>query len=280
MDMTISRRTAIKGLAAALSVSFSGLAAQAGETLDRILSDGVLTVGTNSDYRPNSFMNDNNELDGFDIAVSKEVAARLGVDVKFVTPGWEVMTAGRWAGRWDMVVGSMTPTKARAEVLDFPAIYYFSPAAFAVHKTSSAEKPGDLDGKIVGVVSASTYNRYLEHDLKLDVVGMPAFTYDVTPGEIRAYSDVNEFDDLALGDGARLHAVLQSVPVIGEAVAVGLPIKQLGEPVFFEPLALATDKGDAELNARLHNIIEEMKSDGTLAKLSVKWHGTDLVSTN
>lgn len=277
--MTISSRTVITGFATALSVSFCGLAAQAGETLDRILNNGVLTVGTNSDYRPNSFMNDNNELDGFDIAVSKEVAARLGVDVKFVTPGWEVMTAGRWAGRWDMVVGSMTPTKARAEILDFPAIYYFSPAAFAVHKTSPAEKPGDLDGKTVGVVSASTYNRYLEHDLKLDVVGMPAFTYDVTPGEIRAYSDVNEFDDLALGDGARLHAVLQSVPVIAEAVSVGLPIKQLGEPVFFEPLALATDKGDAELNARLHDIIKEMRSDGTLAKLSVKWHGTDLVST-
>lgn len=278
--MQNKKRTTLIGLVATVSLSFSGFAAVAGDTLDRILSKGVLTVGTNSDYRPNSFMNDDNELDGFDIAVSKEVAARLGVDVKFVTPGWEVMTAGRWAGRWDMVVGSMTPTKARAEVLDFPAIYYFSPAAFAVHKTSTAQKVEDLNGKIVGVVSASTYNRYLEHDLKLDVVGMPEFTYDVTPAEIRAYSDVNEFDDLALGDGARIHAVLQSVPVIAEAAAVGLPIKQLGEPVFFEPLALATDKGDADLNARLHDIIEEMKQDGTLAKLSVKWHGSDLVTTN
>lgn len=266
---------AILGLAALLPI---GSASQAGEALDRILEKGLLTVGTNSDYRPNSFMNAENRLDGFDIEVSEEIAKRLGVGVKFVTPGWEVMTAGRWSGRWDMVVGSMTPTTARAEVLDFPAVYYFSPAVFAVHKTSEAKELSDLNGKVVGVVSASTYHRYLEHDLKLDVVGMPKFSYEVTPAQIKTYGDINEFDDLALGDGARLHAVLQSVPVVDAAVKSGLPVKPLGAPVFFEPLAIATDKGDAELNARLAAIVEEMKADGTLAALSSKWHGVDLVS--
>jgi polar amino acid transport system substrate-binding protein len=44
-------------------------------------------------------------------------------------------------------------------------------------------------------------------------------------------------------------------------------------------LAIAIDKGDKELGDKLASIVEEMKKDGTLAKLSVKWHGTDLVST-
>ncbi|WP_026480712.1 transporter substrate-binding domain-containing protein [Ahrensia sp. 13_GOM-1096m] len=278
--MQSSKRSILAGIAATLCLTMAGIGAQAGETLDRVNDKGVLTVATNSDYRPNSFMNDSNELDGFDISVSKEIAKRLGVEIKFVTPGWEVMSAGRFSGRWDMVVGSMTPTKARAEVLDFPALYYFSPAAFAVHNDSPAAKPSDLDGKIIGVVSASTYNRYLEHNLDLDVVGMPEFTYDVTPGEIITYGDVNEFDDLALGDGARIHAVLQSVPVIEEAIRSGLPIKRIGSPVFFEPLAVATDKGDVEFNARLSEIVDAMKADGTLAAMSVKWHGVDLVTTN
>ncbi|MCX7561206.1 transporter substrate-binding domain-containing protein [Sulfitobacter sp. F26204] len=277
--MLTTRRSAIAGLAAVISVTCSVVTANAGEALDRVTNSGVLKVATNSDYPPNSFMNDNNELDGFDILVAKEIGKRMGVDVEFVTPGWEVMTAGRWSGRWDMVIGSMTPTTARAEVLDFPALYYFSPAVFAVHKDSAATKVSDLDGKVVGVVSASTYQRYLEHDLNLDVVGMPEFTYDVTPGEIRTYTEVNEFDDLSLGDGRRIHAVLQSLPVVTEAVNKGLPVKQLGDPVFYEPLAVVTDKGDADMNARLAEVVTAMTEDGTLAALSVKWHGVDLVTT-
>ena len=277
--MKTTRRLTMAGLAASIIISFGTGAADAGEVLDRITSKGVLKVATNSDYPPNSFLNDNNELDGFDISVAKEIAKHMGVDIEFVTPGWEVMTAGRWSGRWDMVIGSMTPTSARAQILDFPALYYFSPAAFAVHKDSTATKVSDLDGKVIGVVSASTYQRYLEKDLNLDVVGMPSFTYDVTPGEIRAYTEVNEFDDLVLGDGVRLDAVLQSLPVVAEAIKRGLPVKQLGEPVFFEPLAVVIDKGDAELNATLKEIVEAMKADGSLAALSIKWHGLDLVTT-
>jgi polar amino acid transport system substrate-binding protein len=278
--MHFSKRQFLAGVAAITLVATGSIGALAGETLDRVLESGVLKVATNSDYRPNAFMNSANELDGFDIDVSKAIAKRLGVEAKFVTPGWEVMTAGRWSGRWDMVVGSMTPTKARAEVLDFPALYYFSPAAFAVHKDADYQSVSDLDGKKIGVVSASTYHRYLEHNLTLDVVGMPEFTYDVTPGEIKVYTDVNEFDDLSLGDGVRLNAVLQSVPVVAEAISKGLPVTQLGEAVFFEPLAVATDKGDEEFNARLKEIVEELKADGTLAEFSVRWHGVDLVTTN
>ncbi|HAT85507.1 MAG TPA: amino acid ABC transporter substrate-binding protein [Rhizobiales bacterium] len=268
-------------LGALLSAAASLCAAsvQAGEALDAIMKDKMLVVGSNSDYRPNAFMGDDNQLQGFDIDVSKEVAKRLGVDVKFVTPGWEVMTAGRWSGRWHMVVGSMTPTKARAEVLDFPAVYYYTPAAFAVHKNSKATSLEELNGKTIGVVGSSTYHKYLQHNLEINAVGVPEFEYKVKPGEIKLYGDINEFDELALGDGVRLDALVQSVTVIQEAIKKGLPIKQLGDPIFYEPLAIAIDKGDKEFADKLASIVEDMKKDGTLAKLSVKWHGADLVTT-
>lgn len=250
----------------------------AGEILDTVNENKMLIVGTNSDYRPNAFLGDDNQLQGFDIDVSREVAKRLGVNVKFVTPGWEIMTAGRWVGRWHMVVGSMTPTKSRAEVLDFPAVYYFTPASFAVHKDAKSNKISDLNGKVIGVVSTSTYHRYLEKNLSIDALGTPKFEYQVTPGDIRLYGDVNEFDDLSLGEGVRLDAIIQSVPVINQAISKGLPVRALGKPVFYEPLAIAIDKGDAEFGSEISNIVDQMKADGTLAKLSLKWHGTDYVT--
>jgi polar amino acid transport system substrate-binding protein len=50
----------------------------------------------------------------------------------------------------------------------------------------------------------------------------------------------------------------------------------VGEPVFFEPLAVATDKAGSEhskLNAELASIIRAMHEDGTLTALSKKWYG-------
>src|SRR3546814_2930702 len=91
-------------------------------------------MSSDAEYPPQSFLNDKNELDGFDVDVGKEIAKRLGAELKIVTPSWDIITAGNWGGRWDMSVGSMTPPQKRAEVLDFPVVYYYKPAAFAVHK--------------------------------------------------------------------------------------------------------------------------------------------------
>jgi polar amino acid transport system substrate-binding protein len=103
--------------------------ATAGQVLDRVMKTKTLTMSSDPAYPPQSFLNDKNEFEGFDIDVGREIAKRLGAELKVVTPAWEVITAGKWGARWDVSVGSMTPTAERARVLDFPAIYYFTPAA-------------------------------------------------------------------------------------------------------------------------------------------------------
>ena len=110
--MSFTRLT-IFATAIALAIS----PALAGETLDRVMSTKTLTMSSDPEYPPQSFLNDQNEMDGFDVDVGKEIAKRMGVELKLVTPAWEVITAGGWSGRWDMSVGSMTPTKERAKVL-------------------------------------------------------------------------------------------------------------------------------------------------------------------
>ena len=265
----------------AVALMLAAVQSYAGETLDRVNSEGVLVVGTNANWPPQSFLNDENEMDGFDVDVAKEVAGRLGVGVKFVTPSWEVMTAGHWNGRWDITIGSMTPTTTRAQVLDFPALYYFTPASVAVHVDSKAETVSDLSGKVVGVTTASTFELYLKHDLVIDVQGAPAFEYQIEPGEIRTADLASQvLDDLRLGDGVRLDGMIGSLPALLEAIESGYPIRVLGDPIFYEPLSLAIDKGDTEFGDALAKIIDEMRDDGTLTKLSIKWYGVDYATTD
>ena len=60
--------------------------------------------------------------------------------------------------------------------------------------------------------------------------------------------------------------------MIQGAIEAGYPIRFLGDPAFYEPLSLATDKGndDPELDAELARIIAEMQKDYTLSLLSIQ----------
>ena len=274
--MPMSRRGTI--IMAALLAAFAQ-GAQAGEVLDRIKSQGVLKMSTDPEYPPQSSLDAmTNEFVGFDIDVGRAIANRLGVEIQFVTPGWDVITAGRWAGRWDMSVGSMTPTRERAEVLDFPAVYYFTPASLVVHKDNSTiSTVQDAGGKQIGVGQATTYENYLNKNLVIDVVEAPPFEFQIDDAVIRTYeTDLLALDDLRLGDGTRLDGALTALPTILDAIKRGYPLKVVGDPLFKEPLAIAIDKGDPEFAAEISRIVSEMKSDGTLEKLSDKYYGTDL----
>lgn len=247
--------------------------------LEKIESDGVLRVSTDPKYPPQSSYNEaTGEWEGFDIDVATEIATRLGVDIEWATPTWNVLTAGRWSDRWELSVGSMTITEERAEVLNFSEPYYFSPAGLAVEDGSDITSFEQLSGRTIGVCGSCTYEFYLTRTLNI-----PDYEVDYKVPEdvtLKTYdTDTTALQDLVLG---RIDAVMSAVPTITEAIDSGSAIQLLGEPVFYEPLAAAADK-DASLDSqpfidRVSEVIQEMHEDGTLTDLSMQWYGEDLTT--
>ncbi len=249
--------------------------------LEDIKSKGELVLSTDANYAPQSFIDDKGKLAGFDIDTAKEVAKRLGVKIKFVTPDWDLIVAGKWVGRWDLSIGSMTITGARAKVVDFSIPYYYTPAQFGVHKKNTSIKTlKDFSGKTVGLGAGTTYESYLDPNQSLSIGGGEKITYQVKGVKGRPYqTDMEAVQDLALGDGLRIDGVLTSGFVIQEAIKKGIPIKHVGEPVFYEPLAAASDKaraGSAKFVKKISSILESMHKDGTLTRFSMKWYGFDV----
>ena len=254
----------------------------ADDLLAQICDKGVLTVSTDPAYPPQSrYVPKKDAYEGFDIDVATEIATRLGVDVAWETPSWDVITAGGWNGRWDLSVGSMTPTNDRQEVLDFSEPYYFTPAVVVVHADNSTvqDLTTDLDGKDVGVCSGCTYEQFL--DKSLNIKGFE-FDFVIDDAVIKGYdTDTTALQDLALGDGTRLDAVITSSTTAQGYVDEGNDVKIVGDPVFYEPLSVAMDKSSkldqASLVEAVSTIVAEMHSDGTLSDLSEEWYdGLDL----
>jgi polar amino acid transport system substrate-binding protein len=253
-----------------------------GDLLAEICERGEITVSTDPAYPPQSSLDPKSGgYEGFDIDVATEIANRLGVDIAWETPSWDVITAGSWNNRWQMSVGSMTPTNDRQQVLDFTQPYYYTPAVVAVHADNSdiSDLSTDLDGKTIGVCAGCTYEQFL--DKSLAIKGFE-FDFIIDDAEIVGYdTDTTAMQDLALGDGERLDAAITSLTVAEGYEKAGNPTKIVGEPVFYEPLAVAIDKSSeldpASLVEAVDGIVGEMHDDGTLTGFSEEWYdGVDL----
>lgn len=265
-------------VAASLTVVSTVLstAANAGQVLDHVLATKTLTVAVGTDWGKMSFLNDKQELDGSDVAVAKAIADHLGVQVKFVTPGWDIIAGGKWQGRWDMAMGQMTPTAARVKVFDFPAIYFYGPVSAVVHKNSKATKLSDLDGKAFGVGAGTSAESYVNHTFTPNWVAAQPIEFKFTAGKVKSYSSsITALDDLRLGDGVRLDAVVADTPIAQDAIKAGYPLKILPGTLFAAPAAIAILHGDKEFSDEIALAVKGIRDNGKLSELTMKWYGED-----
>jgi len=235
----------------------TGLAA---EVLDR----GKMTVANDANFAPFSSINDAGELEGFDVDVAKRVGELLKVDVGFVNPDWATIPTGLKAGRFDVGIGTMTPTEERLKSMDFTKPYFWGTQQLIILKGApQIETPDGLKGKKIAVSNASTPYYFLE-----DLGGV----------NIKAYgTELDALPDLKNGrvDGL----VTAGVAAMG-VVASGEPFEFSGDPLFFEASCFALTKGESDWLALLDWTVATMHEDGSLSELSKRdISGLDLTQT-
>lgn len=249
------------------------------DLLARICEAGKIVVSTDPDYAPQSFIGDDGELDGFDIDVAKKIAESLGVEVEFATPDFAAVVAGNWSGRFDMSVGSVTVTEERTEILDFTQPYYFTPAQMGVTEESGITSIDDLAGEVVCVGEETTYQFWLEGALNLGPGGEVRREAPEGVEVTTLPTDANCAESVQSGR-TDFAGFLTASETLRQAIADGIALVEIEEPVFFEPLAVAFDKSvedNDSLVTEVDRIIGEMHEDGTLTQLSEEWYdGQDL----
>ncbi|MBS3650479.1 amino acid ABC transporter substrate-binding protein [Pseudaminobacter sp. 19-2017] len=247
--MILSRRNLLI-LAAALGISAGPAVAQ--ETLN---------VGSYPNNPPFEFKGESGNFEGFEVDIVTEAAKRLGMNVDIQGLDFQPLFAATSSGRIDVAISSITITQERLGSQSFTQPYYDSDMGIAAKKDGEVKSLADLKGKIVGVLSGSTGDKWSkEHQSEQGFA------------EIKGYNTQQEvLLDLSAG---RIDGVVSDVPGMGYAFTKMQGLAVVDRIKTGEQYGLMMTKNHPLLG-KINDALTEMKKDGTLAAIHKKWFGTE-----
>jgi len=224
------------------------------KSLERIKQAKVIKIASDPSYPPFSYYNAKKELVGFDVALSRELAKRLGVKVEIMPVQWKNIINGLKTGEYDAILGSISVTEERAKVVDFSQPYYYARSQVMVRKDSSLKSVKDLKNKTVGVMGETTF----EDDARTQ--GIANIRRYATNDDTIAALARKEVDAIITDDVVGMYAKNK----------LGVDIESLGNTLSTDKISIAVHKGDSTLLKKIDAIIQEMQNDGTLRDLTEK----------
>lgn len=228
---------------------------------DNIKTAGKITIGVDDSYPPMEYRDDQNKLIGFDVDFGAAIGQKLGIKIEWVPTAWDGIFNALQAKKFDMILSSLSDTADREKEMLFTKPYVQGgPIIVTTKANSSIKTSDDFKGKVIGVQLGSTAEDAVKEFTSIK--------------ETRKYDKITEaLQDLANG---RLDAVVADDQV-GRYYAALSPDKFVTTgKLHDEPFGIGFRLADTGLRDSVQAAIDELKSEGTLSKISQKWFKTDL----
>ncbi|MDO9403621.1 MAG: basic amino acid ABC transporter substrate-binding protein [Polaromonas sp.] len=222
----------------------------------------VYVVGTDAAYAPFESQDEKGEIVGFDIDVVKAVAAKAGIEVKFVNTPWEGIFNALNQGDRDLLVSAVTITEERKQTMDFTEPYFDAQQLIAVKETSKVAKFADLKKLKVGVQTGTTGDEAVTKLLGKTSANIKRF--ESTPLALKEL-EAGGVDAVVADNGVVIHYVNNNA---------GSKFKTVSDTSFdAEKYGMPVKKGNTELLAILNKGLADIKSDGTYDKIYAQYFG-------
>lgn len=218
------------------------------------LADGILTVGTNAEFPPFEYVDDNGEPDGFDIALIKAIGEKLGVEVEVENMEFASLVSSI-GSKIDVSIAGMTVTDERKESVDFSDSYYEAVQYVILPTDSEIATAEDLVGKTIGVQLGTTGDFIASDDIEDTTVQQYNKAVDAVNDLLNGRVDCVIID--------KNPALVFESRFEGQVVAVDGAQFEFGT----EEYAIALPKGDTVLADKINAALAEIKADGTFDEL-------------
>ena len=232
---------------------------------------GTLVMGTNAQFPPYEFRDENNEVAGIDADIAAAIADKLGMELEITDMAFDSLIPALDGGTIDIILAGMTVTPEREESVNFTDSYATGVQVIIVPEDSdiapTEQEDGtmavDLTGKLIGVQAGTTGDMYCTDDY--------------------GQESVRQYDNGALAVSALANGQVDCVVIDNEPaknyVAANTGLKILETEYITEDYAAAIAKDNTELLEQVNAAIAELKADGTIDEIIGKYITTDTADT-
>jgi len=218
----------------------------------------AIRIATEGAYAPWNFLDESGNPAGYEIDLGNELCKRAALECSFQTNEWDSIIPNLLAGNYDAIMAGMSITDERKQTIDFSQSYFPpDPSTFLVRAGTQVDINA-LSGKNVGVQVSTIQASYAKETFGANNTIKEFQTAD------QALADLNAGNvDVILADGAYVDEVL--------AGSSGALEKAGGEVMLGEGMGVGLRKADDELEGKLNAALSDMKKDGSLDALIIKW---------
>ena len=234
-------------------------------TLETILKRGELLVGLEAGYQPFEMQDEKGNIVGFDVDMAYEMGKAIFGEggekkVKLVNTAWEGIIPALVTGKFDIIMSGMTILQSRNLKVNFCEPYYYIGQCLLINKKNADKYKSYKDLNKKGVVITS----------KLGVTG--AFTAEklMPNAELRLFKTEGE-GGLQVANGIADAFIYDEPQVRVFAAKYKDTTVGIFDPITYEPLAWAINKGDPDFLNWLNNFLRQVRGDGTWDQLKQKW---------
>lgn len=223
---------------------------------------GKMVVGTNAEYPPFEYVDEEGKIAGFDPELFDAVAKAAGFEYEFVNTKWDGIFVALAAGEFDAVISAATITDERKQTVDFSAPYFNAGQMITVRGDEmELDTPEELPGHYVGAQMGTTG----------DIVA----TEIVGDEFMKRYEEITlAMQALANGD---IDAIVNDGPTSSDIVKANpeLNLKMVGEPFTDELYGIAVRKDRPEVLAAINTGLATIRGDGTYGDIYKKWFAAE-----
>ena len=227
-------------------------------------------VAIDPTYKPFTFKTADGKPTGFDVDIASALCEEIKRKCVFVEQPWDGMIPGLLAKKYDVIISSMSITADRLKQVDFTDKYYNTPSKIVLRKDIKFDGPASLKGKKIGVLKASTQEKYALGELK--TVGVEVVSYDA---QDQVYLDIKAGRlDGTVADTMEVTGGFLSKPGAENYHFVGT---ELYIPKYFGTGAgVALRKGQAELKGQINAAIKTLRANGKYKAINDKYFTFDV----
>ena len=225
---------------------------------------GKFTVGFDQEFPPMGFVGDDGQFTGFDLELAKEVASRLGLEFVPQPINWDAKDMELDSGNIDCIWNGFT-MQGREDDYTWVGPYMANNQVFVVTADSDIASKADLAGKAVEVQKDSSGLAALQGEAELSA----------SFGSMTEVADYNTAL-MDLESGACDAVCMDSIVAGYQIKSSGKDMKILDDTLAAEEYGIGFKKGEDELAKAVHDTLMDMKDDGTVAKISNDWFGSDV----